>query len=80
MEKQKTAVEWLVEQLGNDLYIKDSSMSKQAITKAKQMEKEQIIEAWLNGYHKCGCKQPKQGSKYYLETYGKHENKAENND
>ena len=73
MEKQKTAVQWLEEQLW---FIARPDLFAQA----KQMEKEQIIEAWLNGYHKCSCKQPKQGTKYYLETYGKDENKAENND
>lgn len=80
MEKQKTAVEFLEEELHGFIHPEHGKDFLPILNQAKQMEKEQIVEAWLNGYHKCGCKQPKQGTKYYLETYGKYENKAENND
>jgi len=40
----KTAVEWLVDQIFNDVDLKDSIL-KLAIQQAKAMEKQQIIEA-----------------------------------
>lgn len=47
MEKKQTAVEWLVEQIKSDQNQKALSASEwmQVIEKAKEMEKEQIIEA-----------------------------------
>ena len=40
----KTAVEWLMEHIQQKLYIKDS-----VIDQAKEMEKEQIKNAWIDG-------------------------------
>ena len=40
---KQTAVEWLVEQIFNDVDLKDSIL-KLAINQAKEMEKKQIIE------------------------------------
>jgi hypothetical protein len=63
----KTAVEWLVEQ------ITDSTMpAREAIEQAKEMEKEQIIEARINGDMNgmCIAKLAKEkAEKYYNETY-----------
>jgi len=47
MEKQ-TAVEWLVEQLFGDNEI--IGCSDELLQQAKEMEKEQIIEAYEQGY------------------------------
>ena len=83
MKREQTAVEWLVERLGNDLYIKDSSMSKQAITRAKQMEKKQLEESHKDGQHYANnfeVPHQTQAEQYYESKYGKDENKAENND
>lgn len=44
---KRTAVEWLVEQIFNEVDLKDSIL-KLAIQQAKAMEKEQIIEAHGN--------------------------------
>lgn len=44
---KQTAVEWLVEQIFNEVDLKDSIL-KLAIQQAKEMEKEQIIEAHGN--------------------------------
>jgi hypothetical protein len=44
---KQTAVEWLVEQLSENGIIHSCD-----IRKAKEMEKEQIINAWDNGYDK----------------------------
>jgi hypothetical protein len=43
-----TAVEWLVEQIFNDVDLKDSIL-KLAIQQAKEMEKQQIIESYCQG-------------------------------
>lgn len=67
MEKKQTAVEWLVEQIKSDQNQKALSASEwmQVIERAKEMEKEQIIEAaerW---------KGTNFAEQYYNETYGK---------
>ena len=57
MANQKTAVEWLITMLDNAGYLKQkpetSSVSGQGVLRivnqAKQMEKEQIKEAYLRG-------------------------------
>ena len=59
----KTAVEWLVEQLPERMknYLNDS------IQEAKEMEKEQIIDAY---YYDPNCNQIKDdGEQYYNETF-----------
>ena len=47
---KQTAVEWLVEQIFNDVDLKDSIL-KLAINQAKEMEKEQILRAHSNGWN-----------------------------
>ena len=59
--KKQTAVEWLMENL---------DLAKDAFTQAKEMEKEQIVEAWVDG----NDTQPSitanvNAEKYYNETY-----------
>ena len=44
---KQTAVEWLV-----DKYIIVGGITQTMVEQAKQMEKEQIIEAWDDGYDK----------------------------
>jgi len=70
MENKQTAVQWLVEKIqqGNPSFKFDA-----LIRQAKQMEKEQIVDAytecWMNdggnGFHKV-----KEAESYYNETYG----------
>ncbi len=70
MEKKQTAVEWLEWQI--NLGLSERGLIS-AFKQAKQMEKEQIIEAytecWMNdggnGFHKV-----KEAESYYNETYG----------
>ena len=70
MEKKQTAVEWLIEKIHKDLIHKSMG---QIYGQAKQMEKEQIVDAytecWMNdggnGFHKV-----KEAESYYNETYG----------
>jgi hypothetical protein len=84
MEKKQTAVEWFIEQLDKLEYEYDVEgisileFDKRKIeieNQARQMEKEQIIEA--HGVKTFqGCKQgvdfwtQKGGEQYYKETYG----------
>lgn len=79
MEKKQTAVEWLVEQIKSDQNQKALSASEwmQVIEKAKEMEKEQIIDAHNEGFND-GYNDAKSGfepifedaEQYYNETYG----------
>jgi hypothetical protein len=71
MSKQ-TAVEWLVEEIHKNLNWIPTHMIEQA----KQMEKEQIEDAWLNGMKSemiapFGINRYKpEAEEYYNETYG----------
>ena len=68
---KQTAVEWLVEQIFNDVDLKDSIL-KLAINQAKEMEKEQIIGARINGDMNgmCIAKLAKEkAEQYYKETF-----------
>jgi hypothetical protein len=62
--KKQTAVEWLVEQYTQGNY------SWEAYEQAKEMEKEQIVEAYESGVWDVGCRNS-DSKKYYNETYGK---------
>ena len=66
---KQTVVEWLVENLHlhNDVYFVTKDKRK-IIEQAKEMEKEQIIEAWMatdNPLQRMSAEQ------YYKETYEK---------
>jgi hypothetical protein len=64
---KQTAVEWLIEQIFNDVDLKDSIL-KLAINQAKEMEKEQIIDAYETAEKDCG-KNFLHGDLYYNETF-----------
>ena len=64
---QQTAVEWLVEQInGKSLNKVTIDIPKELIEQAKAMEKEQILDAFKNGWS-WNYHDPEQ---YYNETYG----------
>lgn len=65
MEKQ-TAVEWL-EQRFNDPYNNKPFITKEDFKQAKQIEKEQIIEACNYGCSDWGSR--KDAEQYYNKTY-----------
>ena len=46
--KQLTAVEWIVEQLAPSVSLQQKYIDE-LLEQAKEMEKEQIIDAWING-------------------------------
>jgi hypothetical protein len=63
---KKTAVEWFVEQLKERHLLKFTGIDK-IIEQAKEMEKEQIINAWSDGkFESSGCIEAEQ---YYNETF-----------
>jgi len=68
---QQTAVEWLYKELINYISYDDDKAFKQheditdIVNQAKQIEKEQIIEAYCKGDDNIGAEQ------YYNETYNK---------
>jgi len=68
MNSKQTAVEWLVEQLETIIFYTDEA-KENTIEQAKQMEKEQIIDSFDEGFkydiHNGG------GEQYYKDTYGK---------
>ena len=71
--KKQTAVEWLVEQIFNDVDLKDAIL-KLAIHQAKEKEKEQIVEAYREGRTDQQTRVPKfynrSSAIYYTSTYG----------
>jgi hypothetical protein len=69
---KQTAVEWFMEQIGekqpNGLYVIDTLEDVlNVFTKAKEMEKEQIIDA-VNSQRQLGWDE--KGEQYYEQTYG----------
>ena len=73
-KSNKTAVEWLFDNLN----ITGGSDDMKAFEKAKEMEKQQIIESWDNGFangYDLGKHDdqpnPDDAEQYYNETYGK---------
>lgn len=70
MEKKKTAVDWLVDQLP----IRMKNYLMEEIEKAKKMERENIESAWHDGnlLGRNGWVQEEYntGQQYYNETYG----------
>jgi hypothetical protein len=72
--KQTTAVEWFMEQIGekqpNGLYVIDTLEDVvNVFAKAKEMEKQQIIDAHNNG--KNILPPNENGEQYYNETFKK---------
>jgi hypothetical protein len=63
---EQTAVEWLIEKLDNNLDINHSWRTRQYIQQAKELEKQQIEDAWNSAY---GGDSNHEGEQYYKETY-----------
>lgn len=65
---KQTAVDWLADNLiGNPFSDKDFEHNRDVFRKAQQIEKEQIEEAFLDGYKS----HPYLAEQYYKETYMK---------
>jgi hypothetical protein len=67
----KTAVEWLIEELQKADWIpKDSLIMEYVVNQAKEMEKQQIVDAYDNGKYITSGKEFG-GEQYYNETFKK---------
>ena len=70
---KQTAVEWLEDNLiGNPFSEKDFAHNVNVFKQAKEMEKEQIIDARIDGdenYTLVGNKRKEYAEQYYNETY-----------
>jgi hypothetical protein len=65
---KQTAVEWVFQELDNYYQMKSKFKSKKEILKqAKEMEKEQIIEAYYKGEFNCGVNES--AEEYYNKTF-----------
>jgi adenine-specific DNA methylase len=66
--KKQTAVEWLVSNISSKIdneYWCNQKEITEWVEQAKAMEKEQIMDAFINGEHSLG----EDGEQYYNETY-----------
>jgi hypothetical protein len=63
---KQTAVEWYFTELWNAP--KDKFIWHSILEKAKEMEKEQIIDSWWDGCQNWDSE--KEAEQYYNETYG----------
>jgi hypothetical protein len=72
MSKQQTAVEWLEECFESHWNYTQHARWDGLIHQAKQMEKEQIIQSWHNGYNNQSpmIDEENCGNTYYKQTYG----------
>ena len=68
METKKTSVQWLLEQ-----YLKKDGLAKSDVSRALEMEKQQIIDAYLQGDEDSHYlnRRDRMGEGYYNETFNK---------
>ena len=67
--KQQTAVEWLVNQMIENYHLTDESYYD--FNRAKEMEKEQILDAYECGFEsEHDARIPQSSMRYYKQTYG----------
>jgi hypothetical protein len=68
----QTVVEWLVDQLEKH-YVKVDIKNTAVFYQAKEMEKQQIVETWHNGYENQSpmIDEDNCGEQYYNETFKK---------
>ena len=73
--KKQSSIEWIEGYLKKFNHINESLALKKAFEKAKQMHKQEIIEAWENGYtHGASANDEPSiyhGTQYYKNTYEK---------
>ena len=63
--KKNTAVEWLLQQIENKNGTEFSSYYNEFIEQAKEIEKQQIIDAWVDG----NDNEPKETTEHYAKQY-----------
>jgi len=74
--KKQTAVEWLADQIQEQLnvFLPGAVLDEMMLIKAKQMEREQIMDAHLKGQREdidFINEAKEEAEQYYNETYGK---------
>jgi hypothetical protein len=69
--KKQTAVDWLVSHLNKQEWF--TYKQREYIEQAKKMEKQQIIDAYAQGFIESES-MDKGAEQYYTETYGKQQN------
>jgi hypothetical protein len=67
METKQTAIDWLINNYFGGIENVTPDF-KYHIKQAKQMEQEQIMDAFVNGEHQQGFEN--ESEQYYNETYG----------
>ena len=65
---QQTAVEWLMELWENQEPFERFILPEQ-FEQAKEMEKQQIMKANVDGFNECANYEEKTSEQYYNETY-----------
>jgi hypothetical protein len=78
---EKTAIDWLIDQLEKyELYSKISFQCLKEIEEAKEMHKQEIIDAWEEAVYSVKFEGDSEGvdistegtsEQYYIETFGK---------
>jgi hypothetical protein len=73
METKQTAVQFLIEHIKQDVFVHSKSTKEwnQVFAQAKQMEKEQIMNAFDSGYFNYQVLFHDNAEEYFNETYGK---------
>ena len=66
MENKQTSVDWLVEMWDKNQRFLNP---KQIIEQAKEMEKQEIINAYKQGQHDSEAIRPTDAEQYYNETF-----------
>jgi hypothetical protein len=72
--KQQTAVHWLAQEIINQLGIRieNTETGFKLLSQAKELEKQQIMDAHLTGLiHPLEIEATKQAEQYYNETFNK---------
>ena len=65
---KQTAVEWLINKLDGENHLSINEINR-IVKQAKEMEKEQIIEAHNSGYSEGIYQSCESGDEYYNETF-----------
>ena len=72
MSNKETLVQWLQESLSIHLTFEQQMQFEGLFQQAKELEKQQIIDAWYDG--EAHWDSGKNGNEYYNKTYGGQDN------
>ena len=63
-----TSIEWLIEEMSKYGYAHTFKLYQRQVEQAKEMHKQEIIDAWEDGHDSFSTRNAEQ---YYNETFGK---------